>query len=326
MEDAVLGLESPSNRRAQIIVSPPGMEDPQPRFGIDVGDPAQVDAVPAQRGLERGLALRAVARDRRGGHADGSRYRANVREDTGELLGIASEDYRVVGNREAFALLDALIGSELHFETAGSLHGGWRVWVPARLPGASRGRRRPGRNLRMRREFPRRDARCHRGDRRTERVCEHARLGAPGGRTTREAAQRTFRFRHTGDLALKFDEAREVMGMTLDWSRRSRELSDRSRPSRSPRAGSSARCSRRCSRSRTAGEGRAGQSRAGKGRGARPLSRPRSRGAHERRLAGHQVGCGERDRRTRRLRTAAHEPREPGPAQLRGRRPEAARA
>lgn len=36
--------------------------------------------------------------------------------------------------REAFAFLDSLIGSELCFETAGSLHGGRRVWALARLP------------------------------------------------------------------------------------------------------------------------------------------------------------------------------------------------
>ena len=44
MEDPVLGLNSPQNPGAQLIVPPPEMEDPQPRFGIDVGDPAAVDA------------------------------------------------------------------------------------------------------------------------------------------------------------------------------------------------------------------------------------------------------------------------------------------
>ena len=44
MEDPVLGLNSPANPKAQVIIPPPGMEDPQPQFGIDVGDPAAVDA------------------------------------------------------------------------------------------------------------------------------------------------------------------------------------------------------------------------------------------------------------------------------------------
>ena len=61
-------------------------------------------------------------------------FKANLREDTGEVLGIVSDEYEVVDNRAAFAFLDALISSDLHFETAGSLWGGRRVWVLARLP------------------------------------------------------------------------------------------------------------------------------------------------------------------------------------------------
>jgi phage/plasmid-like protein (TIGR03299 family) len=39
-----------------------------------------------------------------------------------------------VQNREAFAFIDQLLGSAINFETAGSLHGGRRVWVLATLP------------------------------------------------------------------------------------------------------------------------------------------------------------------------------------------------
>ena len=46
-------------------------------------------------------------------------FKANVREDTGDVLGIVSDEYEVVDNAEAFKFLDALIGSEMHFETAG---------------------------------------------------------------------------------------------------------------------------------------------------------------------------------------------------------------
>jgi phage/plasmid-like protein (TIGR03299 family) len=60
-------------------------------------------------------------------------FKANLRGDAGEVLGIVSDECEVVDNRE-FRFLDALIGSELPFETAGSLWGGRRVWVLARLP------------------------------------------------------------------------------------------------------------------------------------------------------------------------------------------------
>jgi hypothetical protein len=42
-----------------------------------------------------------------------------------------------------------------------------------------------------------------------------------------EAAQRTYRFRHTGDLKLKFAKARREMGMALDYARQFKLLGDR---------------------------------------------------------------------------------------------------
>jgi catechol 2,3-dioxygenase-like lactoylglutathione lyase family enzyme len=53
--DDFLGLGSPANSSAQIVVSAPGVEQPLPRMGIDVGDAAAVDAAHAEavrRGLE----------------------------------------------------------------------------------------------------------------------------------------------------------------------------------------------------------------------------------------------------------------------------------
>jgi catechol 2,3-dioxygenase-like lactoylglutathione lyase family enzyme len=54
MEDPVLGLRSPDDPSAQILVPPRGMDNPAPRFGIDVGDPAAVDAAHAEA-TRRGL-------------------------------------------------------------------------------------------------------------------------------------------------------------------------------------------------------------------------------------------------------------------------------
>ncbi len=54
MEDPVLGLSSPANPQAQVIIAPTGMEDSQPRFGVDVGDPEAVDAAHAEA-VRRGL-------------------------------------------------------------------------------------------------------------------------------------------------------------------------------------------------------------------------------------------------------------------------------
>jgi hypothetical protein len=59
-------------------------------------------------------------------------WRANIRSDTREVLGVVTNRYTVIENREAFAFLANLLGSELAFETAGSLHGGKRVFVTIR--------------------------------------------------------------------------------------------------------------------------------------------------------------------------------------------------
>lgn len=59
---------------------------------------------------------------------------ATVRDDTKGVLGVVGKKYRIVQNYEAFAFVDQLIGSSMCWETAGSLHGGQRVWVLATLP------------------------------------------------------------------------------------------------------------------------------------------------------------------------------------------------
>jgi catechol 2,3-dioxygenase-like lactoylglutathione lyase family enzyme len=48
MRDPVLVLTSPTNPITQLIIPPRGLENPQPHFGIDVGDPAAVDAAYAE--------------------------------------------------------------------------------------------------------------------------------------------------------------------------------------------------------------------------------------------------------------------------------------
>ena len=61
-------------------------------------------------------------------------YKANVRDTDRAVLGVVTDRYRVVQNREAFAFTDALLGEGVRYETAGSLLGGRKVWMLARMP------------------------------------------------------------------------------------------------------------------------------------------------------------------------------------------------
>ncbi len=63
-----------------------------------------------------------------------SGYKANVRSTDQSVLGVVSDRYQIVQNREAFAFTDSLLGEGVTYETAGSLQGGKRVFMLARLP------------------------------------------------------------------------------------------------------------------------------------------------------------------------------------------------
>jgi phage/plasmid-like protein (TIGR03299 family) len=60
---------------------------------------------------------------------------ANIRADTGAVLGVVSRDYQIFQNSDAFAFMDSIVGDRLAmYETAGAIRGGRLVWMMARLP------------------------------------------------------------------------------------------------------------------------------------------------------------------------------------------------
>ena len=60
---------------------------------------------------------------------------ATVREDTGDVLGVVSDRYKVLQNRHCFKFLDSLVeNGDLQYESAGALRGGQIIWLLARLP------------------------------------------------------------------------------------------------------------------------------------------------------------------------------------------------
>lgn len=61
-------------------------------------------------------------------------YKANVRDSDRSVLGVVTDRYKVIQNDEAFAFTDELLGEGVRYETAGSLQGGKKVWLLARMP------------------------------------------------------------------------------------------------------------------------------------------------------------------------------------------------
>jgi phage/plasmid-like protein (TIGR03299 family) len=74
---------------------------------------------------------------------DGSRqpvgtHRATWRTDTGKALGAVGKRYTALQNRDAFAWMDEVVGGDnplALWHTCGSLKGGRKVWMLAKLPG-----------------------------------------------------------------------------------------------------------------------------------------------------------------------------------------------
>jgi phage/plasmid-like protein (TIGR03299 family) len=50
------------------------------------------------------------------------------------VLGVVTDRYKVIQNTEAFAFTDELLGAGVRYETAGSLQGGKKIWLLARMP------------------------------------------------------------------------------------------------------------------------------------------------------------------------------------------------
>ncbi|WP_027295739.1 DUF932 domain-containing protein [Robinsoniella sp. KNHs210] len=61
-------------------------------------------------------------------------YKANIRDSDRKVLGVVTDRYKIIQNREAFAFTDELLGEGVRYETAGSLQGGKKVWLLAHLP------------------------------------------------------------------------------------------------------------------------------------------------------------------------------------------------
>lgn len=147
-------------------------------------------------------------------------YFANVRSDTGEALGIVSSKYKVRQNDEAFSFLSNILGSELHFETAGSLSNGRRVWVMARIPDHIEVGGDAVEVFTM-------ITNSHDGYRATKAAVTPIRVVCQNTLTWALAeAQRIYSIAHLGSLEERVMEARNVLDLTVNYAKQFKQFGD----------------------------------------------------------------------------------------------------
>ena len=145
--------------------------------------------------------------DGNGGFTKVDNALANVRSDTNKVLGTVKSRYSIVQNQPAFEWTDKLIGDDVRYETAGSLHSGKKVFLLARLPDCYV----VGDKTEIYLVF----TNSHDGSSAVRTaitpvrvVCQNTLNLALG------SAKRQWSARHTGNMDNKMDEARRAMEMT----------------------------------------------------------------------------------------------------------------
>lgn len=108
-----------------------GREVPWHGLGISVEEAPNSREAIVLAGLDWNVEKKPVY-DEKGNIIKG--FYRTARDKDNATFGIVTDRYRIVQNVDAFSFTDNLIGEEAKYETAGSLDGGKRIWLLARLP------------------------------------------------------------------------------------------------------------------------------------------------------------------------------------------------
>lgn len=138
-------------------------------------------------------------------------YFANVRQQDGSILGVVTSRYKVVQNRDAFAFTDALLGDGVRYETAGSLMGGRKTWILAKLPTRYIIQ---GEQILPYLVF----SNTHDGSGAIKIAMTPIRVVCNNTlNLALDTADRSWSIHHTGDIAAKLEDARETLFMAEDY-------------------------------------------------------------------------------------------------------------
>ena len=115
-----------------------------PWHGLGTAVPAEVTAAEAIKlaGLDWEVAMSPLYTSfNKGGvdvqtWVDQDEYQGVVRTSDGSVLGVVGSQYKPIQNATAFSFFDGIVGEgKAIYHTAGSLKGGKRIWILAKLPG-----------------------------------------------------------------------------------------------------------------------------------------------------------------------------------------------
>lgn len=113
--------ETPWHGLGEIIQDAPTSEDAIRLAGLD------------WEVVQYNLTAPVIMTDKNGNATRELPVKGNFRNTDNKFLGVVTDKYKVVQNRDAFAFTDALVGEGVTYETAGSLASGKRVWMLARM-------------------------------------------------------------------------------------------------------------------------------------------------------------------------------------------------
>lgn len=134
-------------------------------------------------------------------------YKANIRSSDNSVLGIVTDRYKIVQNKEAFAFTDALLDGGVTYETAGSLRNGKTIWLLAKMPE----KKILGDKFDPYVCF----TNSHDGTGAVKVCCTPIRVVCANTlNMALSSASRTWSTKHIGGMAYKLEEAKYTLGMT----------------------------------------------------------------------------------------------------------------
>lgn len=187
-----------------------GIEKPWHGLGVELNHPATArEAIEAAR-LDYKVELQKVYLKN---SVEIENAKATVRVDTNKALGIVSDRYKIVQNIEAFNFFDTVVGEgQAIYNVAGALGQGERIWILAKLP----------KNIVLAREDVVEKYLCltnsHDGLSSLKLyftpirvVCWNTLIASM------QDSKDGISIRHMGNIRDKVDEARRVLGITIDY-------------------------------------------------------------------------------------------------------------